>query len=86
MQPSWAVKQMQMQMEGAGVAAAEAAQPEPAVGPVLDGGVEAVEEDSGEDLPLVLHKAWGAPRRRLSALNEVLGVELQPKVLSCWWQ
>ena len=39
-------------------------------------GAEEVEE---ENLPPVLHKAWEAPRLR--ALNEVLGVELQPEEL-----
>ena len=78
----WRAKQMQL--EAAGVAAAEAAQSEPSVGSVLGEGVEAEEEVRGEGLSPVLHEAWEA--RRLRALNDVLGVELQPGSWSGEWR
>ena len=79
---AWRVKQMQL--EAARVATAKAAQSKPTMGSVLGGRVEADEEDMEEDLPPVLHKAYEAPRLR--ALNEVLGVELQPEELLLQWE
>ena len=69
------------QLEATEVSAAKAVQPEPTVGSGLDEKVEAVgaEDVEEEHLPPVLHKAWEASRLR--ALNEVLGVELQPEEL-----
>ena len=63
------------------MSAAKAVQSEPTVGSVLDEEVVVVRTEEGEeeDLPPVLHKAWEASRVR--ALNEVLGIELQPEEL-----
>ena len=64
--------------EATKVSAAKAMQPKPAEGIGLDEKAEAAgaEEVEEENLRSVLHKAREAPRPR--ALNEVLGVELQP--------